>query len=140
MNPAPPVIKTRMAAAEATGCGMFRAWGRSRGTAPALQPADVPRARGAGRGTSEIHVMNADGSGKRRLTRNKAIDDQAPSWSPDGRWISLRGVETSTSCARRLRRRVLLADRPPQRRTAEATHRGGFRRQGSLRREEQAQS
>src|SRR6266545_7267776 len=27
MNPAPPVIKTRMAAAEATGCGMFRAWG-----------------------------------------------------------------------------------------------------------------
>src|SRR6266508_6888214 len=27
MNPAPPVIKTRMAAAEAIGCGMFRAWG-----------------------------------------------------------------------------------------------------------------
>jgi tol-pal system beta propeller repeat protein TolB len=40
-----------------------------------------------GRDTSEIYVMNADGSGKRRLTRNKAIDDAAPSWSPDGGWI-----------------------------------------------------
>jgi tol-pal system beta propeller repeat protein TolB len=40
-----------------------------------------------GRDTSEIYVMNADGSGKRRLTRNKAIDDAAPSWSPGGGWI-----------------------------------------------------
>jgi len=37
-------------------------------------------------GNREIHVMNADGSGQRRLTRNPA-EDVSPSWSPDGRTI-----------------------------------------------------
>ena len=35
--------------------------------------------------------MNADGSGKRNLTRDRASDD-FPTWSPDGRRIAfLRG-------------------------------------------------
>ena len=35
--------------------------------------------------------MNADGSGKRNLTRDRANDDY-PTWSPDGRRIAfLRG-------------------------------------------------
>jgi TolB protein len=38
-------------------------------------------------GNGEIYVMNADGSGKRNLTRNPA-QDGSPSWSPDGRRIA----------------------------------------------------
>ena len=41
--------------------------------------------RGVG-GQSEIFVMNADGSGQRRLTRNLSGDFH-PAWSPDGRKI-----------------------------------------------------
>ncbi len=37
--------------------------------------------------SGEIYVMNADGSGKRNLTRNPA-NDSSPSWSPDGRRIA----------------------------------------------------
>ena len=37
-------------------------------------------------GDPEIFVMNADGSGLRKLTDNTAVD-AAPSWSPDGRKI-----------------------------------------------------
>jgi Tol biopolymer transport system component len=40
------------------------------------------------RPSSEIYVINADGSGQKRLTRNRA-DDQAPVWSPDGRQVAL---------------------------------------------------
>ena len=36
---------------------------------------------------SEIYVMNADGSRKRNLTRDRASDD-LPTWSPDGRRIA----------------------------------------------------
>jgi Tol biopolymer transport system component len=38
-------------------------------------------------GEREIYVMNADGSGQRRLTRNPA-DDTTSAWSPDGRRIA----------------------------------------------------
>ena len=38
-------------------------------------------------GNSDIYVMNADGSGKRNLTRDRANDDY-PTWSPDGRRIA----------------------------------------------------
>ena len=37
-------------------------------------------------GNFDIYVMNADGSEKKRLTNNPAVDI-APSWSPDGRKI-----------------------------------------------------
>jgi Tol biopolymer transport system component/DNA-binding winged helix-turn-helix (wHTH) protein len=37
-------------------------------------------------GNGEIYVMNADGSGLVRLTRD-AADDNSPSWSPDGNHI-----------------------------------------------------
>jgi Tol biopolymer transport system component len=36
---------------------------------------------------AELYVMNADGTGLKRLTRNRG-DDHAPSWSPDGRLIA----------------------------------------------------
>jgi Tol biopolymer transport system component len=35
----------------------------------------------------EVHVMNADGSGERRLTR-QGVRNRAPAWSPDGRKIA----------------------------------------------------
>jgi Tol biopolymer transport system component len=35
---------------------------------------------------AELYVMNADGTGPKRLTRNRG-DDHGPSWSPDGRRI-----------------------------------------------------
>jgi TolB protein len=38
-------------------------------------------------GNWEVYVMNADGSGQRRLTRNAAAD-ASPAWSPDGRKIA----------------------------------------------------
>ena len=38
-------------------------------------------------GNAEIYVMNADGSGLRRLTRN-TVGDRNPVWSPDGRRIA----------------------------------------------------
>jgi Tol biopolymer transport system component len=36
---------------------------------------------------AELYVMNADGTGLKRLTRNRG-DDHGPSWSPDGRRIA----------------------------------------------------
>jgi Tol biopolymer transport system component len=38
-------------------------------------------------GNDEIYTMNADGSGRRRLTRNPATDGM-PNWSPDGAQIA----------------------------------------------------
>jgi TolB protein len=38
-------------------------------------------------GKSHLYVMNADGTGTRRLT-DANQDDTQPSWSPDGRWIA----------------------------------------------------
>lgn len=38
-------------------------------------------------GNREIYVMEADGSGQRRLTSNSSADDN-PAWSPDGRRIA----------------------------------------------------
>ena len=39
------------------------------------------------RDPSEVYVMNADGSGQKRLTRNPGFD-HSPAWSPDGRKLA----------------------------------------------------
>jgi TolB protein len=38
--------------------------------------------------TTEIFVMDADGSHPRNLTRNNELADWGPDWSPDGEWIA----------------------------------------------------
>jgi len=38
-------------------------------------------------GNYELYVMNADGSGQRRLTHNRPVD-AGPSWSPDGKRLA----------------------------------------------------
>ncbi|MFH1761348.1 MAG: hypothetical protein ABIA63_09640 [bacterium] len=38
-------------------------------------------------GNLEIYICNADGTGRKQLTYNKAVDT-APSWSPDGRHLA----------------------------------------------------
>ena len=63
-----------------------------------------------GMGIGEIYVMNADGSGKRNLTRNPAQDGR-PSWSPDGRRIAF----VSNRDGRRLEAHVMNADGSGQR-------------------------
>ena len=40
------------------------------------------------RGSAEIVLMNADGSGVTQLTRDRAANEQHPAWSPDGRRIA----------------------------------------------------
>jgi len=40
-------------------------------------------------GNWEIYVINADGTGKTRLT-NSPTSDGLPTWSPDGKWIAFR--------------------------------------------------
>ena len=55
--------------------------------------------KGARRRRDEIYVVNADGSGLRRLTDNWRSDG-APVWSPDGRKILfLRSAGVSTPTA-----------------------------------------
>jgi TolB protein len=53
-------------------------------------PRHAGSAAAAARGDwpEEVYIMNADGSGQRRLTRNPARDG-GPVWSPDGRKIAL---------------------------------------------------
>jgi Tol biopolymer transport system component len=59
----------------------------ARGSGPVWSPDGKKIAFRSGReGSGEIYVVNADGSGLRRLTRNPASDG-GPMWSPDGRKI-----------------------------------------------------
>jgi TolB protein len=45
----------------------------------------------------EIYVMNADGSGQRRLTRAPTFDHVGAAWSPDGRKIAFARVRSGNS-------------------------------------------
>ena len=47
---------------------------------------------------SDIYVMNADGSGTRRLTHNAGYDAE-PAWSPDGRKIAFQSKTSSSDVA-----------------------------------------
>jgi Tol biopolymer transport system component len=48
--------------------------------------------------TSELAVMNADGSDIRVITHNR-VSDVAPIWSPDGRWLAFdRQVRSRLCC------------------------------------------
>jgi TolB protein len=72
----------------------------SRGAADAARASSkIAYLRGSN-GNSEIYVMNVDGSGQRRLTRNTARrgSDSSAAWSPDGRRIAfVRGRRHSGS-------------------------------------------
>lgn len=66
---------------------------------------------------ADIHVINADGSGLRNLTRNSARDGH-PVWSPDGRkiaFISSRDLEPAIY--------VMNADGSQQRNVTRGIHR-----------------
>ncbi len=53
---------------------------------PAVQRIAYSSARGR-EGEDEVYVINADGSGRIRLTDNPAVDSD-PAWSPDGSRIA----------------------------------------------------
>jgi Tol biopolymer transport system component len=79
--------------------------------------------RQVGSCNDEIYVINADGTGLRRLTRN-AVNDHRPVWSPDGRRIAfVRNRDWQTANIY-----VMNADGSAQRRLTPTLHRqpGGW--------------
>jgi Tol biopolymer transport system component len=69
----------------------------TRGPHPDFIPAWSPDGRKIAftrefRGSAEIFLMNADGSGVTQLTQETASHEQYPAWSPDGRRIAYRSA------------------------------------------------
>ncbi len=95
-----------------TPAGLFFQW------QPAWSP-DGTRVAFVSRrdGTSHVYVMNADGTGTRRLT-SSAKNDERPAWSPDGKRIvfsregALFGVPAAGGLARRVGRGLGYAGDP----------------------------
>jgi Tol biopolymer transport system component len=58
--------------------------------------------RASADGASDVWVMNADGSGKRRVTTN-AASESGPTWSPDGRWLAFASDRTGRGEIYRIR-------------------------------------
>ena len=55
---------------------------------------------------NELYVMDADGRHQRRLTRTRDLDEQSPSWSPDGSWIAYARQGPSILVAQVMRSRA----------------------------------
>lgn len=51
-------------------------------------------------GAADILVMNADGTGMKRLTNSPAIEDNDPEWSPDGSRIVFKSTRYTNQSAR----------------------------------------
>lgn len=68
-----------LSAALAVVSGVFASACGRNGEAP-----KIAFVRSFGTAPADVYIMNADGSGQRRLTRSFA-DDAEPAWSPDGR-------------------------------------------------------
>ena len=64
---------------------------------------------------SDIHIMNADGSGQQKLTRNPAGEGQ-PVWSPDGQQIAFERHVGGVGNNRNIEIYVMNADGSGQRR------------------------
>jgi Tol biopolymer transport system component len=45
---------------------------------------------------SEIWIMNADGTGQRRIADTPGTTQMRPTWSPNGRWIAFTSVDPSS--------------------------------------------
>lgn len=43
-------------------------------------------------GNNEIYIIDSDGENVTRLTNN-GVDDNSPSWSPDGEWIAYESIQ-----------------------------------------------
>jgi Tol biopolymer transport system component len=63
---------------------------------------------------TDIHVMNADGSGQQNLTRNPA-GERYPVWSPDGRQIAFERVVGGVGTSQNIEIHVMNADGSDQR-------------------------
>lgn len=53
--------------------------------------------RGTSPNSTEIYIMNANGTDQKRLTRTPSLEEGSPTWSPDGTRIAFDVVDLSTA-------------------------------------------